>query len=400
MRPRDFQSWITAVSMITSIFFGHGSFAQDLNDSRINEIPIYFNSKIRYKNNMMMNAMFIDLTVCQPATDNCRIVHNVQLDTGSSGLRLFKELLPKNLEILHENNGDQVAACALFQDSRYWGPLVRANVKVGGLWANDVIIHQVDALYPHKAEDCDDIGDVKAGVSTHAQAGIGGILGIAPALNVPANGPFADTYSRCTRGICSRNTLPKFLVENVITKLPQDNNGLIFDLHDSSRVVGEVKGRLILGVNTHPNNQLRPDIEIVRTDSWGRFRVAWRGHVLAKPAIVDSGNAIISIPSELNVPLCKFGKAIGNPTRVCPLAPTTYSFQIADGSGRELSFQLATIRHGVGTSMSYVPRLGDSDPDDDLSFNLGAPFFFDRRTYFVFDQQPAGAFKGPFWAQQ
>ena len=39
--------------------------------------------------NGQSNMPYVSVTICEPGTYNCKTIHNILLDTGSSGLRIF-----------------------------------------------------------------------------------------------------------------------------------------------------------------------------------------------------------------------------------------------------------------------------------------------------------------------
>src|SRR5512144_1296331 len=79
-----------------------------------------------------VNKPCVSVTVCSPnSTTACQTINDILLDTGSSGLRLFKQALSVALTQVTNGTG-LLAECAHFADgSSDWGPVQRADVRLG-----------------------------------------------------------------------------------------------------------------------------------------------------------------------------------------------------------------------------------------------------------------------------
>ena len=79
-----------------------------------------------------VNDPCVTVTVCTPNTSACQTVNSILLDTGSYGLRIFKQKL-NNVSFAEVAAGSgSLAECAQFGDgSTLWGPVQTAGVVLG-----------------------------------------------------------------------------------------------------------------------------------------------------------------------------------------------------------------------------------------------------------------------------
>ncbi len=81
-----------------------------------------------------VNIPNVSVTVCQPNTNNCQTIDNIQLDTVSFGLRLVSSAasqVPGNLPAIAASSRGQLAECAGFADGYTWGTVRAADVRMG-----------------------------------------------------------------------------------------------------------------------------------------------------------------------------------------------------------------------------------------------------------------------------
>ena len=78
-----------------------------------------------------LNKPCVSVTVCTPGTSTCQAIDDILLDTGSYGLRLFKQVL--NVSLVQATSGSgSLAECVQFGDgSSDWGPVQIASVILG-----------------------------------------------------------------------------------------------------------------------------------------------------------------------------------------------------------------------------------------------------------------------------
>ena len=92
--------------------------------------------------NSYVNLPFVDVTICEPgSTTNCQIIHNVEVDTGSEGLRLLQSVVTLNLQAVTDNSTNQLQECVQFADGSYiWGPIYTADVQIADEKASSVSV--------------------------------------------------------------------------------------------------------------------------------------------------------------------------------------------------------------------------------------------------------------------
>jgi Protein of unknown function (DUF3443) len=88
------------------------------------------------------NRMVVSITLCEPGTERCATVDDVMVDTGSTGLRLESSAVPSflSLPVFSGADGKPLAECLHFVHDDAWGPLVRADLRIGGMTAANLPI--------------------------------------------------------------------------------------------------------------------------------------------------------------------------------------------------------------------------------------------------------------------
>ncbi|HYA85901.1 MAG TPA: DUF3443 family protein, partial [Nitrospirota bacterium] len=99
-----------------------------------NVLPVTVNGSLcsSITSSNYLNKPCVSITVCTPgSTTACQTINDILLDTGSYGLRIFKQALTVNLTQVPSGSGS-LAACAQFADgSADWGPVEVAGVVLG-----------------------------------------------------------------------------------------------------------------------------------------------------------------------------------------------------------------------------------------------------------------------------
>jgi hypothetical protein len=110
-----------------------------------NVLPITVNGSLCAANSYP-NKPCVSVTVCAPGTSACQTITDILLDTGSYGLRIFKELLPVAIQQAIGNSG--LAECVQFGDgSSLWGAVQTASVILGNEPAVSVPIQAVSTTF-------------------------------------------------------------------------------------------------------------------------------------------------------------------------------------------------------------------------------------------------------------
>ncbi|MET5116808.1 DUF3443 family protein, partial [Burkholderia pseudomallei] len=73
-------------------------------------------------------------TVCVTNTNQSQTIDNVQVDTGSDGLRILAAALPSSvaLPVVPAAKAPITGACAIFGPGFTWGAVRRADVRIAG----------------------------------------------------------------------------------------------------------------------------------------------------------------------------------------------------------------------------------------------------------------------------
>ena len=159
------------------------------------------------------NGLFTTVTVCLPATQNCQIIPNILVDTGSVGLRVldsaFTTVPVDELGTILDSDGNQVQECVQFGDTSYaWGPIFYAQVEVGGETATSVPIQILgDTTFVVPASTCLSLG-IGPNLDSVATLGANGILGVGSevqdcGLNCAGGQTFSGyPYYTCPSNVC------------------------------------------------------------------------------------------------------------------------------------------------------------------------------------------------------
>src|SRR5215469_192902 len=144
-----------------------------------------------------VNIPFVTITVCAPGTNNCQTIDNIEVDTGSTGVRIIASVLNASLlSALPQQfvgaTTTPVVECAQFADGYSWGPVVSADVSISSEKASGIPIQVMgDSAFKQIPSDCS--SPVPNEEDTVATFGANGIIGV---------GVFAqDCGSACSAGV-------------------------------------------------------------------------------------------------------------------------------------------------------------------------------------------------------
>src|SRR5271165_670218 len=78
-----------------------------------------------------INTLYTSVTLCVPgSTTSCQTIDDIEIDTQSSGLRIFASVLTLALPAKLNANGSTLVECAQFADGFSWGPLTIADMTI------------------------------------------------------------------------------------------------------------------------------------------------------------------------------------------------------------------------------------------------------------------------------
>lgn len=343
-----------------------------------------------------VNIPNVSVTVCVPGTSTCQTIDNIQLDTGSFGLRIAadsqaaKQILPA-LQLTTTASGGQLAQCTQFADGYTWGTVRNADVKIGGETASNIPIQVVGDLSASSVPSSDCING--SDESSSADLGANGILGIgtfgydcgSSCLNAASSNYYScPSGTNCTAVAVSLASQ----VTNPVIKFAVDNNGVIVQLPPLTSPSPLVTGTLVFGIGTQSNNALSGVTSFRSTDS-GTVNGVYKG--AATSTIFDTGSNGIFF-TDSSVPACSSSFT----DFYCPTSTLALTSTISgiDGTNTStLNFSIGNAQ-SLGASGSNYALPGLSGAIGGLAdlFDFGLPFFYGRHVYVGIESASAAPF--------
>lgn len=341
------------------------------------------------------NMLTTSVTVCVPGTATCATIGNVQVDTGSQGLRLLASALPAglNLPAVTAGSGADIAGeCAGFGTGYTWGAVRRADVRLAGEVAPALAIQVIaDPAVPTTPSACQSRG---LAMMTLTTLRANGILGVGP-FNADCGASCVNQasgawYYTCPSGNCTASAQPLAQqVRNPVAAFATDNNGVVLDLPavaDSG--ASSVTGSLIFGIGSQPNNTLG-GAKVLRANTATGFvsTTTSDGSVYAQ-SYLDSGSN---------------GLFFANPTLTrcgvwyCPSSPQSLSATIkgVDGATAPAALSIASALSLFSSGNWAFANLAGYNS---RAFGWGLPFFFGKRVFTAIEAQATPAGAGPYFA--
>ena len=342
------------------------------------------------------NRMVVQVTVCVPKTQNCVTIDDVMVDTGSTGLRLEASALPSGLHFPAVVGPDRkrLAECLRFVGDDAWGPLERADLRIGGLTASGLPIQIIGDAAQLQPASC-------PRSEVHPTAN--GTLGIGSHLT-DCQGECRQTaaapvYFRCGEERCEPlegRVAETYRLPNPVSSFDLHNNGVVFDLPDAAgEGTLDSVGTLTFGVGTGDDNRLDP-AAIVMLDERGRFTTLYAGRDYPD-SYIDSGTETYIVPDDV-LPRCR-----GMTWAFCVTPDVTREAIVVgrDGARTALPFRVGNYRQirqrGFGASAEIAVAAGPKSG----AFVWGAPFFLGKRVAVVMEGRAvpgAPDLRGPFYA--
>jgi hypothetical protein len=334
-----------------------------------------------------VNIPNVSVTVCAPGTSTCQIINNIQVDTGSYGLRLASDAATQilgSLPVAQSTSNGQLAECTQFADGFTWGTVRNADVKIGGETASNIPIQIVGDL----ADSTVPLNGCINGSneSTSRQLGAHGILGVGVAptdCGVACTNAATSNYYSCPSGTnCSAIAVAVAQqVVNPVTKFAVDNNGVIVQLPSVATSAASVTGTLVFGIGTQSNNALTGATSY-RSTAFGNLAGTYKG--TAVTTIVDSGsNGLFFTDSSLPACTSTFTDFY------CPANPQALSATVTGlngGTTGTVNFTVLNAQTLAASGTNYALNgLAGSIGSFPTLFDFGLPFFFGRYVYVGFD---------------
>lgn len=355
--------------------------------------------------NNSVNTLFTSVTVCAPgSTTNCQTIDHIQVDTGSYGFRVLAPVLTTALAaalpVETLTNGKTVAECTQFVDGFAWGPMVTADLQIGGETAKSVPVQSIgDSRYSVVPSDCSSGGGPSE--QTVASFGANGILGIGPfEFDQPgcATSAIAACYYGCaTATSCASSAVPTAMqAANPVTRFATDNNGSIIVLPSTTAPALTVSGSLIFGIDTQANNASGTQT-VLTVDDQNEMAMTYNGQTLAN-SFIDSGSNGIYF-TDAAIVKCT---AQGLTDFYCPATTLSLGLSIQGMNGtmvNNLIFNVGNAQTMLNANPTFnvFPQLAGSNPNQG-SFDYGLAFFYGKRVAVAVENKITTVGTGPYIA--
>jgi len=363
-----------------------------------------------------VNRLYTDVTVCLPGKSTpgsptqCQTIDHVLVDTGSTGLRLLSKVMAPDLKLDTEKvMGGPLLNCAQFVDNTSaWGPVVRADIVLGGKTATNVPIQVIGDPAFNSLATATSCGGTA--MTTAKDLGANGVLGVglstddcgAPCADSPYNG----SYYTCTDASCA-------VAKGVVASLAQqvkhpvfmftaDNNGMLIELPGVRAATPSLSGSLIFGIGTQTNNQLTSGSVLTADLSTGYITTRLGSQSLTN-SFIDSGSNGLFFDSTT---IADCGNSA--PGFYCPTSPVNLSATLVgvNGATSAVSFSIDKATDLFSGGVNHVlptlaGNIGDL-PGHPSTFDWGLPFFYGRRVFLGIEGKAStigtGSVTGPFYA--
>ncbi|HEX4268559.1 MAG TPA: DUF3443 family protein [Steroidobacteraceae bacterium] len=390
-----------------------------------------------------VDTPFITVTVCAPgSTTNCAQISNIEVDTGSYGLRILSSALSSSVigSLTQENasNSQPLVECTQFVDGISWGPVMLADVQIGGESASNVPIQVIgDSSFPDSGipSGCLTNGTPE---DTVAEFGANGIIGVGPFAQdcgsgcVLSNSQYAQdpSYYACPSGGTSPNdcvaTAPALeqQVTNPVVGFTStgDDNGVIVQLPSVPDPDGAAteSGYLVFGIGTQSNNSLG-NATVLTGDGYGDISTMYDGTTLPYSYLDTGSNAYyFDASGSSSIPDCaSSGGGSGgsgfSSSWLCPTSEQTINLtnEGQNGTSSNVSIKIynaTTLFNEDNATFTAFDDLGADTGSQsslctnyyqingDCYFDLGLPFFFGRNVYVAIAGYNTPGGEGPYFA--
>jgi hypothetical protein len=348
--------------------------------------------------NNFVNELVTSVTICVPGSaSNCQTIDGVQVDTGSTGLRILSSALTLTLP-QQTANGNPVVECLQFQDGFTWGPVQVADVAMASERASSVPIQIIGApAFSTIPDACSSSGGPSE--NTLDTLGSNGVLGIGlfrqdcgPECVVSTSPGF---YYACSASGC-QPTLEGLAqqLQNPVWLFAHDNNGVIVELPTVAPLgAASVNGSLVFGIGTEANNGLG-SATVFTVDGQGNFTTVYQGQSYGG-SYLDTGSTGMFFlnTSTTGLPVCTDATFFYCPSTAQALSATQRG---VSGTTSTVAFGVANADMLLGNTLfSAFPMLAGPSPG---IFAWGVPFFFGRNVFTAIESQSTPAGFGPYWA--
>jgi len=358
-----------------------------------------------------INTLYTTVTICVPGTTTCQTIDNVQVDTGSYGLRVLASVLTLSLPVSTASNGNSLVECTQFVDGYSWGPVAMADLEVTGEKASSLPVQVIGSSdFANVPPDCSSIGTAEDTVATF---GANAILGIGvfeqDCGDTCAGSNDNGFYYSCSSTTC--NGISAALASQVLNPVPlftKDNNGTIIVLPSvADGGAATVTGSLIFGIDTESNNASGSQTVLTLPDSgqFAGFFTTQFGTQTLDESFIDSGsnglffNDVNQSTNRSNITVCSSTDFSGF---YCPASMVSLSATLTGQSGTSatVSFSVENAETIANANPTYAAfsTLGGQYTSNNSTFDFGLPFFYGRSVYNAIENHTTSAGTGPYVA--
>lgn len=360
-----------------------------------NVVPISVNGG---PTNNALNQPFVSVTVCVSGTSNCQTIGGILVDTGSEGLRIASSALTLALAQSTTSAGAPVVECLPFLDSVTWGPVVTADVKMGGEVASAIPIQVIGTdKFPTVPSACSSQGSPEENVSDLNANGIIGIgLGVhdCGTICTAVGSSNPGLYYACpTAASCQVTQQPVAnQVVNPVSAFATDNNGTIMQLPAvGTGGQAAITGSLIFGIGTQSNNQLG-SAKVITTDGSGNIQTTFNSKTYGNSFLDSGSNGIFFLDAATTgLPACTSSQGF-----YCPTSVRTFSATLigANAATSAVTFDAGNVDR-LNSAFSVMGEATGANPG---GFDWGLPFFYGRSIYTAIAGRSTPGGAGPYWA--
>jgi hypothetical protein len=341
-----------------------------------------------------LNTPCVSVEVCVPGTSTCQTISSVLLDTGSVGLRVFKQSLTLSLPPV-TLGGSALAECVQFADGTAdWGPVETADVVLASEPAVRMPIQVIDATFGAVPSTC--------GTPEKAPSTVDGILGVGAFVEDCGASCAADAanglYYTWNGSKAAGAAVPvSSQLQNPVALLPVDNNGLIVALPGVPDAgAPSLEGSVVLGIGTRSNNAPAKATSFP-LDAAGEFTTTVSGGAATPGSFADTGSNGLFFPPPSPIPSCADA-----PDWFCP--PSTMSFSATNAPSAGLSGPSAGVTFQIANFDALVVKSTNGNAVfshvggaalPKAGFDWGLPFFLGRTVYLGLEGRTSTLGPGP-----
>lgn len=359
-----------------------------------------------------VNGLFVSVTLCEPGTTTCQTIDHVLVDTGSCGLRVLESVLTLSLPAIKNSTGAALGECTQFVSGTAWGPVVKADVTLGGETAPAIPIQAIgEKTYPMPTTGACVSGQAITDLQSLLANGIIGVgifqqdCGVACEQTRSNPGVYFACTSAKAGGCKSTTVSADSQVRNPIIGFPVDNNGIVIQLPSvPANGLISTTGKLVFGIGTQSNNALGSATAITPVDAYGNIGTTFPVGGTDYTGFIDSGTNTYTFldAATSGIALCTSPQLS---SFYCPSATKDLSATIFGGNNAKalVNFSVANASKLSQTSFVFndlagpmpgFPRTSSGVPD----FLWGLPFFYGRTVYTAVEAQNTPSGQGPYVA--